>query len=79
MPCSLAIRSLDSARSRALVRLDLSGELVTCEGARTVAAVLQALEKQFSVAFKGKMEGFRVVLRGGGGSFGLALVLKLAF
>ncbi|CAK9066856.1 unnamed protein product [Durusdinium trenchii] len=44
-PCSLFIRSLSRLATPTsdapLIRLDLSGELVTCEGAKTLAAVLQ--------------------------------------
>ena len=38
---SLVIRSLSRTSTLPSVRLDLSGELITCEGARTIAAVLQ--------------------------------------
>lgn len=38
---SLVIRSLSRTATLPSVRLDLSGELITCEGARTIAAVLQ--------------------------------------
>eukprot|EP00435_Cladocopium_sp_Y103_P071469 s571_g37.t1 len=42
---SLVIRSLSRTSTLPSVRLDLSGELITCEGARTIAAVLQVSDR----------------------------------
>ena len=42
---SLVIRSLSRTSTLPSVRLDLCGELITCEGARTIAAVLQVSDR----------------------------------
>mmetsp|Transcript_23510 Transcript_23510/g.44311 ORF Transcript_23510/g.44311 Transcript_23510/m.44311 type:complete len:388 (+) Transcript_23510:82-1245(+) len=48
----LAVRSLSRTASLPLVRLDLTGELISCEGARTIAAILQVSSSLCSVLLR---------------------------
>ena len=48
----LVVRAMSRTASLPLVRLDLTGELISCNGARTIAAVLQVSSSLCSVLLR---------------------------